>query len=246
MWPVLGGLLTGGASLLGSIFSSKQSGENTQQQLQASKEMQSTQNAWTEQMSNTAYQRASQDMQSAGLNPMMMFGSGSAASSPQASQAQAPTPMTRSSMSDLGENVGRAVSTAISAKTFEKMTQEIANLRADEAVRKSQDITERLRPEQIVAEIGEREARTRHLKANLPVAELEGVSAKAVQKLPAWLVDSVSQLDWGAQKGGSALKMVGEMLSGAVGVGKAARNSATSFRRGMDAEWEHARRFKGE
>lgn len=42
---------------------------------------------WQEQMSNTAYQRAVADMKKAGLNPALMFGSGSAASTPSGTTA---------------------------------------------------------------------------------------------------------------------------------------------------------------
>ena len=42
---------------------------------------------WETEMSNTAYQRATADMEAAGLNPAMMYGGGSAASTPTASSA---------------------------------------------------------------------------------------------------------------------------------------------------------------
>lgn len=122
-------LLAGGASLLGSIFSSNQSGENTQAQIAASQQQQATQNAFSERMSNTAYQRASTDMKAAGLNPMMMFGSGSAASSPTGSSIQAPMPQTQSRFAGVGDAVSKMVNTAVQSKTLDKMTEEIANLK---------------------------------------------------------------------------------------------------------------------
>lgn len=131
MWGFLGSLLTGGAGLLGSVFSSKQSGENTQAQIQASQQQQATQNAFTEQMSSTAYQRASKDMQAAGLNPAMMFGSGSAASTPSGSSIQAPMPQTTSALAGVGDAASKAVSSAVQFKTMDKMADEMANLEAE-------------------------------------------------------------------------------------------------------------------
>lgn len=152
MWPLLGGLVTGGAGLLGSIFSANQSGENTQAQIQASQQQQATQNAFSERMSSTAYQRAAQDMEAAGLNKSAMFGSGAAASSPSGSSIQAPMPQTKSPMEGIGAAANQVVSTAIQSKTFDKMTEEIANLKADREVRVAQEATERQRPALLDAE----------------------------------------------------------------------------------------------
>lgn len=104
MNPLLGGLITGGASLLGNLFSANTSAANTQAQIAAqegmlsqteqfnaqqagqaqqfSANMQQRQMGFEEQMSGTAYQRAAMDMKMAGLNPAMMFGGGGAASTP--------------------------------------------------------------------------------------------------------------------------------------------------------------------
>lgn len=227
MDPLTIGLLGGGASLLGSIFSSSTSASNTQAQIQASEQQQATQNAFTERMSNTAYQRASADMTKAGLNPMMMFGSGSAASTPAGSSIQAPMPQTKSPLADLGSNVGQVVNGAIQAKTFDKLTQEIANLQTDQALRTSQDITERMRPADIAANVGLKEAETRTILKKMPSAELEGTTAKDVlDTLPAWLRQSMNV---GAYTGGK----VDKALSPVTDVFNTLTNSALK-RKGLE------------
>lgn len=146
MFPLLGSLVTGGASLLGSLFSSNTSAENTaaniaaqqqtnQQQMNFNAEQAQINRDFQAQQSNTAYQRASSDMQKAGLNPAMMFGSGSAASTPSGSTASAsltaPKSEKTSALAGLGAAASQAVSTAVSMKTMDKMAEEIALLTAD-------------------------------------------------------------------------------------------------------------------
>lgn len=157
MDPLTMGLIGGGASLLGSIFSSDTSAKNTQAQIQGQEIMQaqseqfnaaeaeknrefqgqqvSQAQAYNTQMSNTAYQRASADMQAAGLNPMMMFGSGGPASvpsSPSASGSTAsvgtpsvPMPQRTSPLAGLGDAVQKVFSTA---GEVQKLTQQQADI----------------------------------------------------------------------------------------------------------------------
>lgn len=143
MFPLIGGLLTGGMSLLGSIFSSNTASDNSQANVAMQREtnvlnMQEAQRnrEFQEQMSSSAFQRATKDMQEAGLNPLGMYGGvGGPASSPGGSQghATAPRQENRSPLEGLGQAASQAVSTAVASKTLDKMAEEIANLNAENA-----------------------------------------------------------------------------------------------------------------
>lgn len=144
MNPLLAGLMSGASSLIGNIFSANTSAQNTQAQIQAQQGMlQETeqfnagqvqqQEQFQQQMSSTAYQRASADMQKAGLNPMMMFGSGGAASSPSGGAASVgtpsvPMPQTRSPVAGIGEAITTGLTAAVTGKSMDKMADEMANL----------------------------------------------------------------------------------------------------------------------
>ncbi|WNK13525.1 MAG: DNA pilot protein [Microvirus sp.] len=145
MDPLTAGI-AGGANLLGSIFSSTTSASNTEAQIQAQQQMQQQSQAFNAnqaqitrdyqtQMSNSAYQRASTDMKAAGLNPMMMANGSMNASSPSGATASTSTPtpplsQNRGALSGIGDAVSKGIDAAVSAKTMEKMADEIANLKA--------------------------------------------------------------------------------------------------------------------
>ncbi|WNK12675.1 MAG: DNA pilot protein [Microvirus sp.] len=227
MDPLIGGLLTGGASLLGSIFGAGQSGANTQAQIAASQQQQANQNAFSERMSNTAYQRASTDMKAAGLNPMMMFGSGGPASSPTGSGIQAPMPQTKSPFADLGENVSKVVSTAVSMKTLDEMASRIAQMDADTQVKKAAELTERKKPALVAAETGltsAREAESR-LQAkermrDVPRQEWEAIKYLDLSNVPDAARKTANISGWAGNKVGEAVHPLLDATSSAVGAGR--------------------------
>ncbi|WGL31206.1 DNA pilot protein [Dipodfec virus UOA04_Rod_771] len=68
-----------GSNIIGNMMSYKNA-----------KKLMDRQNSFVERMSNTAYSRATADMRSAGLNPALMYGNGSAASTPSGGMASTP------------------------------------------------------------------------------------------------------------------------------------------------------------
>lgn len=239
MLPLLGGLITGGAGLLSSFMSSTTSAQNTQAQIAASQQQQATQNQFQEQMSNTAYQRASADMKAAGLNPSMMFGSGSAASSPSGSSIQAPMPTRTSPLGDLGSTVGKAVNSAVEMQTFQKMTEEIANLKALQAKTVAETVTEQKRP----ALVSAHEALTREETLGRGLQNIRETpatqEAEGVLDLPKGVVQKVGVGKYAAGALGDVISPVVSSALRLKGLGilrDAMRDkSATTFRRGYDA-----------
>lgn len=77
----IGGAMTGGVlSYLGQEETNRSNAQMAQSAQQASAREAQSSRDWQEHMSNTSYQRAVKDMQSAGLNPMLAYQSGGASS----------------------------------------------------------------------------------------------------------------------------------------------------------------------
>lgn len=231
MFPLLPGLIAGGASLLGSIFSSDTSAQNTQAQLAAQQGMQKESEEFNagqaqmnrdfqQQMSSTAYQRSSADMKAAGLNPMMMFGSGGAASTPGGSAASigtpsVPMPQNRSPLGDLGANVRNALDATINSKTLDKMTEEISNLQTQRALDTARTDTEKERARVEGEETRKRGAEATSAQLDVAQHKVGAVKASDILSMP----DDIRQ---GIVQGESMQKQFGGIAGGLVGSAKGA------------------------
>jgi hypothetical protein len=230
MDPLTGGLLAGGANLLGSIFSSSTSASNTEGQIAAQQAMQrdtqqfnaqqaQVQRDYQTQMSNTAYQRASSDMKSAGLNPMMMFGSGGPSSTPPGASASTSVPSVPSfqktnPLAGIGDAVSKAVSSAVSMQTFDKMTQEIANLRTQQAKTAAETVTEKERAPLVHEQTFRTANESARMQNLMPTTRLAGKSAEDILALPDWLRQSLNVGGFAGDKVSDVLKPILNSASG--------------------------------
>lgn len=212
MDPILGGIISGGASLLGSIFSSQTSSQNVDKQLQFAQQQQN----WQTEMANTAYQRSSQDMQKAGLNPAMMFGSGSAAATP--GQIAAPNFSAKQSpMAGLGHAVEQGVATMATAKTVDKMTDEMANLKTQNDLLRKQieqvGVSMGLTKQQTQTEAentGRMAAERKLAQLGIPIKGISAVEADAILDLPDAVVRRAAQAVYATGKFGDVAGNIGQ------------------------------------
>lgn len=225
MLPLLGGVLSGSLGLMGTMFAQSQQNQFNQDMLSQSNQFNASQaqmnRDFQEQMSSSAYQRASKDMQAAGLNPMMMFGSGAAASSPTGAVATTQPAQKSSALGSIGPAMDRMVSSALSAKTFEKMVDEIANLKTTNTKIAAEAATERMRPALV------REQTTKTMNeggvAGHEVGIRRAASARADAEEAFTRTGPGRFLVQGAQAGRDASHMIspaGDVINSAVGVAR--------------------------
>lgn len=224
MFPLASGLLTGGASLLSGLFSNMTASQNSQNQIAAQEQMQTQsenfnaaqtqqQEQFQQSMSSTAYQRASADMQKAGLNPMMMFGSGSAASSPSGAAASVGTPtvpmsQAKGPLSGLGDAVQKGLDSAVTAKTMDKMTEEIANLKTQNINIAADTAAKQQEPDYIKARTALTNAQTKRTGQDIIQQAPATTEAQGVSGLGTSTLNRVGVAKYGAGALGDVLAPV--------------------------------------
>lgn len=245
-------LIMGGASLLGSIFSSDTSAKNTQAQIQAQQQMQQQSQAfnaeeaaktrdWQTQMSNTAYQRSRQDMEKAGLNPILAAGAGGS-STPSGATASTgtptvPTPQNKHPLEGIGNAVGKMIDSQISMKTMEKMTEEIANLKETQALTAASTAVRKEEVGKVAQETRtEKEETLRRSQLNavlglsMPGHRVDAKTAEAIERMPDWLFNALSQSSFGGRKVSDTIKPVSDLVSSAASVKRLMPSRSTSER----------------
>lgn len=269
MFPLLTGLISGGAGLLGNMFSSQTSAANTQATINANAQSQAeaqqfnaaeaeknrnfqygeAQNQMNYQsvMSNTAYQRASADMKKAGLNPAMMFGSGSAASSPAGASGSGATASTSpmkydysgrtSPFSDLGKSVEAGVNSAVQAKTIDKMTDEISNLKVQRNLITADTAATTAKEAQTKQETRTEEQRTVHEASQAsrsqlaqPAERLKAEEAEQARDIPGYVRRPLVQGKYIMDKAGDILAPIANTATKVIG----AEILGKAFRQGKD------------
>jgi len=226
MFPLLGGLISGGIGAISSMINTDSNNQNNQlmqqQAIAANQAAVQQQQQFQTQMSNTAYQRASTDMQAAGLNPAMMFGSGSAASSPSGASFTTSPASKTSAAGGIGSALQSGISSAVALKTADAT---IDNLVAQNAKIKAETLTEEKRPYNVAMDSALKEthgykadAERHNIEAELPTIVDRGVSAKSRMDLNPSVRSAADKASFLGNAAGNATAPVVNLISSAKGV----------------------------
>jgi len=206
------GLLGIGASLFG---------QNQTNQMQA--EMMQQQQSFQERMSSTAYQRASADMQAAGLNPMMMFNSGSAASTP---AGASPSPMVKSGLDadSMQKSISSAVQQKVASATIDNLVAQNAKIKAETltegnrpALLSAQTDTEKRNPMLKDAQTGEAWQRGSNLRTVGTILDNDALTAINEGKINSSAREAADQGAYIGRKSSQVLRPVTDVISTAKG-----------------------------